>query len=116
MLKKILVITLLVGFVGVLVWGGVNRTFAKTSEKSVEEDGPVYGNGFGREQSLDYEDDCGSYAPEDQTRGNVDPDHEDDFRGDGFSAGRGQGNGAGRRQGQSGQYQLIYFHRLQRIA
>jgi len=32
MLKKIILATLLIGFTGALVWGGVNRTLAKTNE------------------------------------------------------------------------------------
>jgi hypothetical protein len=42
MLKKIILALLLVGFTGILVWGGVNRTLAKANEngsRSVETPG-----------------------------------------------------------------------------
>ncbi len=40
MLKKIIGITLLVGFSGVLIWGGVNRTLARTSERNASSTEP----------------------------------------------------------------------------
>ncbi len=48
MIKKIIGSILLIGFIGVLVWGGVNRTQAKTSEVS-------QGRGQGELSNLDHE-------------------------------------------------------------
>ena len=46
MIKKIILAVLLVGFTGVLVWGGVNRTLAKTGN-----DEGSNGQGEGQYQS-----------------------------------------------------------------
>ncbi len=65
MLKKFVGIALLAGFIGVLVWGGVNRTLAKTNDfeanyqqDAQRGDGVGNGNGFGSNQASEYEDDC----------------------------------------------------------
>jgi len=45
MLKKIIVIIALVGISGLLIWGGVNRTLAKTTENKLQaSDSNVHGN------------------------------------------------------------------------
>ena len=41
MIKKIIVTGLLVGFSGVLIWGGVNRTLAKSTEWNWVKANPV---------------------------------------------------------------------------
>ncbi len=56
MLKKIVLTTLLVGFIGILVWGGINRTMAKAADnegnQNVELIGFSGGNGA-QQQSKD---------------------------------------------------------------
>ena len=54
MLKKIFIAVLLVGFIGVLIWGGVNRTLAKSGEST--SDAQSNGNGHGHNgEALDLE-------------------------------------------------------------
>ena len=55
MLKKIIVITLVVGLSGLLIWGGVNRTLARTTENGLQstESGAREVGGKGAETHLD---------------------------------------------------------------
>lgn len=55
MLKKIIIITLLVGLSGLLIWGGVNRTLARTTENGLlsSESNARGAGGRGAETHLD---------------------------------------------------------------
>jgi hypothetical protein len=99
MLKKIITIILFVGFTGVLVWGGINRTLAKTGENETGSgqgrnqgaaesvtDGETHGQGRGsgeEAESHSYENEAQASGSQGNGRGN----------GAGQGGGRGQGGG-----------------------
>ena len=106
MIKKIVSIALLVGFIGVLVWGGVNRTLAKSNDLdagyqlgSQDADGIGNGNGFGRNQSLENADDC-SEDGHGKDAFSVDGDQLGEAAS--YQNGNGQGNGRGNISGNQG--------------
>lgn len=88
MLKKIIVTVVLVGFTGVLIWGGVNRTLARSGESNTSS------SHQGRNQGAEHED-------------NTVPVFEDHVQGRGagvssseLDSDQGQGNGNDNRPGQ----------------
>lgn len=52
MLKKIVLTTLLVGFIGILIWGGINRTMAKSADNDGNQNAELIGfsDGNGAQQ------------------------------------------------------------------
>ena len=56
MLKKIIMVTLLVGFSGILIWGGVNRTLAKANDKENYGAGISTSGGSNWAEEHDHED------------------------------------------------------------
>jgi len=117
MLKKIFIAVLLVGFIGVLIWGGVNRTLAKSGEST--SDAQSNGNGHGHNgEALDLEGHEHDHSDANLGQGGrragagaVECDESHDHENDDIVAGtqgrqngngrRGQGNGGGR--GRSGE-------------
>ncbi|MCB2178320.1 hypothetical protein KQH61_00215 [bacterium] len=81
MLKKIILTLLLIGFIGILVWGGVNRTLAKTTQNDGNS-AETTGNGtqgLGADHTHDgLDEDC---------------DHDGTPINQADSSGRGNGNG-----------------------
>jgi hypothetical protein len=98
MLKKILLVALLVGFTGVLVWGGVNRTLAKSGEGYIKSQ--TSGNGIGNHGQNPQVENQDIVGPENEDHGShgnpLGKQGQTQSTLDGFgqatSAGTGQGN------------------------
>lgn len=94
MLKKIIATVLFIGFAAVLVWGGINRTLAKTGEEAA-------GSGQGRNQASSLGTD-GGHETHGQGQGAgelVDGQTHENESQAGGGQGNGWGGGGGRGQG-----------------
>ena len=132
MLKKTILAVLLVGFIGILVWGGVNRTLAKTSDSDgrnangqnaegivyTEENGTQQ-RGFGN-QEKNSDEECDEDSPygnsiqDDTAKGNNTVPANDlstGYRSEDENQSQGQGNGyqggRGNGTGQGGGYDSL---------
>jgi hypothetical protein len=101
MLKKTIIAGLLVGFIGILVWGGVNRTLAKTSDSSGGNANSQAAAGNGTQQrgygnqGKNSEEECDEEGPYGNVNGQTDTSAQEQSNGNGPSSEDDTGNSYG---------------------
>ena len=92
MLKKTILAVMLVGFIGILVWGGVNRTLAKTSDSSGRNANSQNAEGNGTQQrgygnqGKNPEEECDEEGPYGNVNGQTDTSAQEQSNGNGPSS------------------------------